>query len=122
MKHRFFSTLTATLSAIVLLPSAAMAQTLPPTLRQGMPYAEAREALLDAGWQAVYQSPNRERFGAVAYLVDELGYGEVVDCAGTGMGFCLFAFTDAEGNQLAVTTVNNQPGQQPTLYGWRLEP
>ncbi|MBD3887328.1 hypothetical protein IFO70_37780 [Phormidium tenue FACHB-886] len=120
MKNLAHVLLGAAIIAIASIPTVATAQEVPTTLRQEMPYAEARQILLDAGWQAVFQSPNRQRFAAMGYLIDELGYNEVVSCSGTGIGFCAFEFMDAYGNKLAVSTVDNQPGQQPLLYRWWL--
>jgi hypothetical protein len=104
-------------------PSAIMiAQEVPTTLQQGMAYAEAREILIEAGWQAIEISPmqRESQSDTVSYLM-ELGYNEVVDCAGTGMGFCRLEFATAEGQTLAIVTVNNQRGDEPTLYRWMLE-
>lgn len=117
---RQFLPLLATLGTITLFPGgSSLAQEIPTTLRQGMPYAEARQILLDAGWQAAYLSPMRERFGAMDYII-ELGYNEVTSCSGTGMGFCAFEFVDAYGNKLSASTTNNQQGQEPTLFRWWL--
>ena len=120
IKKLVYTLMGAVGAAISSLPTGAIAQEIPTTLRQEMPYAEARQILLDAGWQAVSQSPNRQRSGAMAYLIDDLGYNEVVDCSGTGMGFCAFEFVDTYGHKLSISTVNNQPGQQPLLYRWWL--
>lgn len=125
MKQYIFSILSAltAFGTIVLLPGAvALSQEVPTTLRQEMPYAEARQILLDAGWQAAYRSSMRERFGAMDYIIDELGYHEVVNCSGTGLGFCLFEFTDAYGHRLSITTVRNFPRfGEPTLYAWQFD-
>jgi hypothetical protein len=121
----------STLAAIVrylsfvgvgFLMAPAIAQEVPTTLQQGMPYAEARQMLIEAGWQAIEISPmqRESQSDTVSYLV-ELGYNEVADCAGTGMGFCRLEFTTAEGQTLAIVTVNNQRGDEPTLYRWMLE-
>lgn len=101
------------------LPAGALAQERPTTLRQGMPYAEAREILLDAGWQAQSFSPNQEQDGATDYMI-ELGYSEVVSCSGTGLGLCAFEFVKADGHKLSVSTANNQRGETPTLFRWWL--
>jgi len=89
-----------------------------------MPYAQAREILIDAGWQAI-ETPILQRgdrfFGATEYIVKKLGYNEVVDCSGTGMGFCRFEFAAADQRKLVVITVNNQKGQHPILYRWSIE-
>jgi len=110
----------STVAAATLLAIPALSQEVPTTLRQEMPYAEARQILLDAGWQANLLSPNRTRYtSAEKYLIDELGYREFGACSGTGMGFCLAKFTTADGRKLSVVTVNNQSA--PTLYRWNLE-
>ena len=109
--------------AITLLNGSVHAQEVP-KLKQKMPYAQAREILLGAGWQAIeIPIPQRgnQLFGATKYIVKELGYNEVVDCSGTGMGFCRFEFVMAEKRKLVVITVNNQKGQQPILYRWLIE-
>lgn len=117
---KLFSTIATTAIATVLLSSAVIAQEIPKSLKQGMPYAQARKALINAGWQAVELSPNRDRFGAMDYII-KLGYNEVESCSGTGMGFCRFNFTDANGRKLAVVTTNNQRGQQPKLHRWWID-
>jgi hypothetical protein len=109
--------------AITLLNGAVHAQELP-KLKQKMPYAQAREILIDAGWQAI-EIPILQRgdyfSGATEYIIKELGYNEVVDCSGTGMGFCRFEFVTADKRKLVVITTNNQKGQQPILYRWSIE-
>ncbi len=119
MPKRFTAIAVTTITPI-LLSSTAIAQEIPKTLKQGMDYAQARKALMNSGWQAVELSPNRDRFGAMDYLI-QLGYNEVESCSGTGMGFCRLNFTNANGRQLAVVTVNNQPGQQPELHRWWID-
>ena len=57
----------------------------------------------------------------LAHLI-ELGYTEVIACSGTGMGFCRFEFTTADGRKLVVVTINNQENQDgSTLYRWWLK-
>jgi hypothetical protein len=119
--NRLIMTIISTAIATLLIPTISLAQSIPKTLKQGISYAQARKILINAGWQALEHSPNREHFGATNYLVNKLGYNEVETCSGTGMGFCRFVFTNANGQTLAVITVNNQAGQQPKLYGWRIE-
>lgn len=84
-----------------------------------MPYAAAREILLDAGWQAQNSPAEAEQDAALTYLI-ERGYSEVVSCSGTGLGLCAFEFIDAEGHQLSVSTTHNQPGEEPVLFRWWL--
>ncbi|MBM0744765.1 hypothetical protein JOY44_30810 (plasmid) [Phormidium sp. CLA17] len=49
--NKLLATITATTIATLLVPTIAIAQTLPKTLKQGMPYAQARKTLLNSGWQ-----------------------------------------------------------------------
>lgn len=117
-------TLITTIAGIVLstalYPGIALTQEIPKTLRQEMPYGQARRLLLNAGWQAEMLSPNRQRFGAMNYLIDQLGYHEVETCSGTGLGLCRFNFTDANGQRLAIVTANNY-GRRSTLYRWWID-
>ena len=119
--NKLLATITTNTIAALLVPTIAIAQTIPKTLKQGMPYAQARKTLLNAGWQAVAHSPNRDRSSAMNYLINKLGYNEVETCSGTGMGFCRFSFTNANGQKLAVVTVNNQPSQKPKLQRWWID-
>ena len=119
--NKLLATITTTTIATLLVPTIALARAIPQTLKQGMPYAQARKTLLNSGWQAVAHSPNRDPSGAMNYLINKLGYNEVETCSGTGIGFCRFSFTNANGQKLAVVTVNNQPGQQPKLQRWWID-
>jgi hypothetical protein len=111
------ATLTAALSAI----APALAQQVP-ALRQEMPYAQARERILDAGWQAVFIPPLQRGYelsGTEARMINELGYGEMESCAGTGLGLCRFEFQGANRQKLIVITADNEA--QPILYRWWVE-
>lgn len=119
--NRLIMTIVSTTIATLLIPTISLAQSIPKTFKQGISYAQARKILIDAGWQALALSSNREHFGGMNYLVNKLGYNEVETCSGTGMGFCRFVFINVNGQKLAVITVNNQLGQQPKVYGWRIE-
>lgn len=94
-----------------------------PKLKQGMSYQKTRELLLDNGWQAVRFPPNRELFGNMKYIIEDLGFYEVEDCSGTGAGFCRFLFRNAENKKLIVVTVNNEEGATggPILSSWTIE-
>ncbi|MBW4458983.1 MAG: carboxypeptidase-like regulatory domain-containing protein [Nodosilinea sp. WJT8-NPBG4] len=91
-------------------------------VKQGMTYKEAREIWINQGWQAQIPGslgsfPNLED-PTIKYLFEDKGFQEVQDCSGTGRGFCLLKFFNETGEKLSVTTVNNQPGEEPTVYGW----
>ncbi|NJL20546.1 MAG: hypothetical protein HC895_06625 [Leptolyngbyaceae cyanobacterium SM1_3_5] len=111
----------AVLGTVILQSTAGMAQSVP-TLQQEMPYAQARQILLDEGWQAIdipALQRDYELSGLEDYIANELGYGEMASCAGTGLGLCRFEFAAADGRKLIVVTANNE--QEPTLYRWWIE-
>lgn len=119
IKLLFSSVLITTFFSVQL---SSFAQSLP-RLRRNMTYAQARTMLVQRGWQPVANSEqvnNPNRRGTIDSLIKK-GYTEVVDCAGTGMGLCLFQFKNTRGQTLFITTANNEPRQQSTVYGWRLE-
>jgi hypothetical protein len=114
--RRFFLT-----GIVTVIPGISVAQKLP-NLRQNMPYSKAREILIDAGWQAVFnleQVNNPDKSAPVNYFIDK-GYTEIVDCAGSGLGLCLFQFKNAYGKTLFVTTANNGENQE-IVFGWEIE-
>jgi hypothetical protein len=87
-----------------------------------MPYSEAREVILDSGWQVQYKHPYqiRELRGLASRMVSEFHYHEFEHCAGTGVGFCRALFFNVYGEKLAIITVNNE--QDPELYDWSSSP
>jgi hypothetical protein len=111
----------AALGMIVLIPESGLAQEVPTTLKQGMPYGEARQTLIDAGWQAntIYIMYRRGYVSPNLQAMLDLGYHEAADCAGTGQGLCRFEFVTADGRKLVVVTQPAEP--QPVLYRWWLE-
>lgn len=114
---------TGTLTAIFAASLPCFAQSLP-QLRQGMTYSAARTILIESGWQAVFNAQlvnTPSMSGVVNYFFKEKQYTEIVDCAGTGMGLCLFEFKNAKGKKLFVITANNGPERESEVFGWRLE-
>lgn len=94
-------------------------------LKMGMPYEEGRQIIIDRGWQPIFPSslgtfPNLDD-PAIKYIFEERGYREVEDCSGTGMGFCIFRFHNGMGKFFLVTTVNNGPGDEVTVWQWSFE-
>lgn len=91
-----------------------------PELYKRAPYAQAREFILSQGWQPVEVNPDNAvtRFG-VDYLIS-LGFTEVVDCSGTGIGLCFLRFYNTQGETLDVSTTGNNPNWGgPKVYSWR---
>jgi hypothetical protein len=90
-------------------------------LKKDMPYAQARLALLSAGWSPAPQEPAQfaeQRCGARVKICG--AYPETEACSGTGMGFCAFRFRNARGNILAITTTGEELADL-TVYSWRNE-
>ena len=91
-------------------------------LKKGMSYKEGRQILIDKGWQPIFPG----YLGAfpdlndptIKHIFEERGYQEVESCSGTGLGFCSFKFSNGRGKELLVTTVNNQPGDDITVWTW----
>ena len=75
-----------------------------PKLKQNMPYSKAREMLLEAGWQSIFNREilNSERSAPVDYFFTKKEYTEIQDCAGSGLGLCYFRFESAYGEILYV--------------------
>ena len=92
-----------------------------PKLKQKMSYGNARKILIDSGWQANLRSPNRDwqHMGTGVTRFRDLGYDEVVDCSGTGLGFCRFEFVASDNRKLVVVTSGGT--QRPLLYRWSIE-
>lgn len=91
-------------------------------LQEGMPYQKAREILIQKGWQPhlMGDAPNlndtsvRELF--------ELGYQEVKDCSGTGLGPCRFEFTNAAGELLVVSAITaGSSNRERQVWRWFIE-
>lgn len=89
-------------------------------LQEQMPYKEARQRLIQQGWQPNLQGePPNLRDQTVKALFD-LGYTEIKDCSGTGEGPCLFEFVNPQGDRLSVTatTGRSQTGERLVRRWW----
>jgi hypothetical protein len=85
-----------------------------PELEKGMSYDEARQMIINAGWQPILTTTDNPLDGTANWR--KRGYNEVTACSGTGMGFCRFEF--AAGNRkLAIVTA----GRDSTLHHWSEE-
>jgi hypothetical protein len=91
-------------------------------LKENMPYREARSLLIQQGWQPNVQGdPPNLNNSTVKELVD-LGYEEVKDCAGTGLGPCRFEFTNKAGELLVVSAITNGASNQDrVVWRWFIE-
>ena len=90
-------------------------------LKKDMPYAQARLALLSAGWSpSPQESAQSAESVAVRASKSAAPYPETEACSGTGMGFCAFRFRNAQGLILAITTTGEELPDL-TVFDWRNE-
>ncbi|MBD2326106.1 hypothetical protein [Alkalinema sp. FACHB-956] len=83
-----------------------------PALEKEMTYEQARQLILDAGWQPLVTTTDNPQDGTKPWR--DRGYDEVSSCSGTGMGFCRFEFTGSGDRKLVVVT----GGSESTLQQW----
>jgi hypothetical protein len=90
-----------------------------------MQYKEARKALIQQGWQpdltnSTGELPNLNNFAVKA--VYDLGYKEVEDCSGSGLGLCRFGFSNQKGEKLIVVATNaDSDTKEPLVRNWFIE-
>ncbi|NEQ98304.1 MAG: hypothetical protein F6K30_16560 [Cyanothece sp. SIO2G6] len=77
--------------------SANMTPTVPEGLEEGMPYAEVRSRILDAGW--LPERTPMDHYTNLEQAMYDRGYIEVRGCSGTGL--CRFEFTSSRPDVLA---------------------
>ncbi|MGK7941715.1 MAG: hypothetical protein AB4062_16510 [Crocosphaera sp.] len=94
------------LSFFFLLKSTPIIALPLPSFYQGMPYDEAREKMLELGWQVPLIN-NSQDCQFMAEICQN--YPEVEACSGTGLGFCLFIFIDSNGKRFKITTAGRDP-------------
>ncbi len=78
---------------------------------KGLPYKEARNAILSGGWQATVGHPHND-FSSNETTFRDRGYGELQFCRLTADSPCRFEFTSANGVALWITTTGDE---NPTL-------
>lgn len=87
-------------------------------LQESMSYPQARQILIQQGWQPNLQGePPNLRDSVVGRLFD-LGYQEVKDCSGTGEGLCLFEFINEKEELLSVVTVPTDNTERLVRNWW----
>ena len=84
----------------------------------GMPYAEARTLIDQEIWFPRTYPPLDHVSLAVEHMRD-LGYEEVRDCAGTGIGLCRMEFIEREGLVLVIIVTTSEA--EPMVWDWSLE-
>lgn len=90
-------------------------------IKEGMSYAKARELLIKQGWQPNLKgdSPNLNDV-SVRELFD-LGYKEIKDCSGTGVGACRFEFINQNGELLFVSARIGNTNNERLVWRWVIE-
>ncbi len=91
-------------------------------------YADAREMLIQAGWQPCLSHWSRSSdwdmsFGNGRYFWNK-GFHEIQSICPTGLAYCTFAFDDVYGNHLVVVTAGEATDTldgSPKVWRWRFE-
>lgn len=84
----------------------------------GMPYADVR-ALIDQNIWVPKTYPSLEYVSTTVQTIRDLGYEEVRDCAGTGLGLCRMEFIEREGLVLVIVVTTSEA--EPMVWSWLLE-
>ena len=75
----------------------------------GLPFATARQFLIQNGWSPINSASgplaNADRLGLRGEEMWKAGYREAVSCSGTGMAPCTFRYRDRAGHALEVIAV-----------------
>lgn len=109
-------------------PQPASAKHAPIPRIGGLTYDEARERLMNAGWQPhmnhwTHGQNFDMQYGNGLYFWQK-GYQEIRHASGTGLGFCSFGFVDIYGHKLCVVTageVIEDISAIPHVWNWYLE-
>lgn len=94
----------------------------------GLTYDEAREMLVQAGWQPVLQpwptgSEPAMTYGNGLYFWNK-GFHEISNACPTGLAYCTFNFSDVYNTKLVVVTAGEATGDpeiSPRVWSWRFE-
>ncbi|HIK33137.1 MAG TPA: hypothetical protein IGS17_17030 [Oscillatoriales cyanobacterium M59_W2019_021] len=89
-------------------------------LQEGMLYEEARELLIQQGWQPNLQGEPPNLTDVSVGNLFGLGYEEIKDCSGTGEAPCRFEFINERGELLVVVAI---PQRSPNWFvrNWWIE-
>lgn len=103
-------------SAAVLACAGSSSPHSPIPVLMGRTYHEARQMLIDVGWQprSRHWSHRSDPSVMAGIAFWDLGYWEIINAWGTGSGMCTFAFHDVYGNFLTVQTA----GEEDEASGW----
>lgn len=104
-------------------PQPASANHTPIPRIAGLTYYEARERLMDAGWQPRHNhwshANNFEIQNGNGLHFWKKGFHEIIHSSGTGLGHCTFGFQDVYGNRLIIVTAGEVIEEMNvTAYVW----
>jgi hypothetical protein len=104
-------------------PQPSNAQHTPIPKIAGLSYDEAREKLINAGWQPclnhwTHANAFDMQHGNGLYFWGK-GYCEIMHASGTGLSHCTFGFQDVYGTKLIIKTAGEViEGLDPTVHVW----
>lgn len=90
-------------------------------IAEGMPYSEAREILIQQGWQPNLEGEPADLADAAVRRLFELGYEEIKSCSGTGEAPCRYEFVNDRGELLVVVTTPMGSNRERLLRNWWIE-
>lgn len=99
-----------------LFPQPAAAVHTPIPKIAGLTYDEAREKLIDAGWQPHQNhwshgsEPDMQHGNGLHFW--QKGFHEIIHSSGTGLSHCTFGWKDVYGNRLIIVTAGEVDGEQ----------
>lgn len=108
-----------------LLPQPAAAIHTPIPKIAGLIYDEAREKLIDVGWQPhqnhwSYGSEPEMQYGNGLHFWQK-DFHEIIHSSGTGLSHCTFGWVDVYGNRLIVVTageIDVEQGADAFVWNW----
>ena len=94
----------------------------------GLTYGDARQRLVEAGWQPhrhhwTHAAEPDMQYGNGLHFWEK-GYHEIINASGTGLGHCTFSFIDAYRNKLIVVTageVYEEENWTAFVWNWYLQ-
>lgn len=92
-------------------------------LSRGMPYVEARQLLINAGWKPIEgegEIDHRTASRASAEHFED--FLEVQGCSGTGRAMCAFKFANADGSKNLRISTAGMYRESLSIYDWKVEP
>ena len=115
------------IALVLVFPGVALAAGAAPHFAKGTPYNSVRSQLMSMGFRPVPQKPPEGNFFCGAFDGEAdlcKTYPEVIDCGGTGIRPCQFAFQrTADRKQLIVSTYGEQTSRLRILQTeWKTAP